>query len=159
MSKQTITNETLDQFTLEGVEQRFSVVKFENETVKKELLKEAKSEAERQAIVDEHVVKLSFDFSGVSVGELVRHHITTTTLYKMWYNNHGKTELTEERIGELFKSKQAIRVNVREILDGRKKKQADPLAPLKRIKKLKEEGKLTDEMVAHMIAELQDMSK
>jgi len=91
-----------------------------------------------------YTFEVEFDFGGVTERERLLQLVSQTTYRKMWYNNEirpntakdkdtGETVWSNEYIESLAKGEQpAFKVSIRELLDSRKTRTADPVTKAKK---------------------------
>jgi len=102
------------------------------------------NDAERQKFRARYTFQVAFDFANVTERERLAQLVSQTTYRKMWYNNDvrpntakdketGETVWTNDDIESLANGEQpAFRVSIRELLDGRKTRTADPVTKAKK---------------------------
>ena len=101
------------------------------------------NDAERVAFRQAHTFEVEFNFEGVTKRERMLQLVSQTTYRKMWYNNdvrpntapdkNGKIVWSNDKIEKLANGKQpAFQVSIRELLESRKKRVADPATKAKR---------------------------
>jgi len=144
MAKQTLVSQPAE-FVLDSIKRSFTRTFWGNipgdETGKGKM-----SQTEtRDAFLREHgeeaygieqtrrTVRIEMDFTGVTVEELIHANTASTTLYKMWYNNTGIAGWSEEAVEAFLRNdcekdgKTLVhRFTVRDVLDGRTRRVADP---------------------------------
>jgi len=92
---------------------------------------------------------IEFDFTNVTADEMQRQLASTTSYAKMLYNNEFHDLVTNNQIDEIeaLCAKGEYKCNVREMLDTRKTKSADPSARLnKDVKGMKDKGMSKDQI-------------
>jgi hypothetical protein len=99
-------------------------------------------------IIESHTINVDFDFADVSIEEMKKQLVSTTTFLKMFQNNELKG-LKDSEIVEM--SKVTVLIKVRNLLDGRSRKTVDPLLAMKKaVKAQKATGKSSAEILAEM---------
>ena len=105
-----------------------------------------KDVAEAKAMYKQsHTLQIEFDFTDVTADEMQRQLASTTSYAKMLYNN--ELVMLNEAECEALCKLGTYECNVREMLDTRKTKSADPSARLnKDVKGMKENGMTKDQI-------------
>ncbi len=141
-----ITN-AVDTTVFDGIKRTASTVIFESKETKDKLL--VGSDDEKKAVVNAHTLTVEFDFTGLTIDECVDQLVSTTSFMKLFQNNIiGNTDKrwTESEILETI-SKGTYHVTCRSLLDGRTRKESDPLIGIKNyINKAQSKGMSNDQI-------------
>ena len=131
--------------------QSFSTIKYESKAIKKELLFDLHPD-QVKAINKNHLVNGKFDFTGVTVAEIVTFLCSTTSVLKQYQNNE-LNGLNETEIPLLVDDDNLI-VSVRDMLDTTKTRVTAEASVDRAVDKMKKAGKSKDEIRAQLEQQL-----
>ena len=93
------------------------------------------------------IINIEFDFTGVTVNEMLKMSVSTTSFLKQYQNNVLK-HWDKEKVKE--KAKDVVKVSVRQMLDSIQRHEADPTTALEKVFS-KAKGKLSDKELAEIL--------
>ena len=131
--------ETLNVF--DGIKRTAETTIFESVETKKRLLNVP--EDEQKQVVKAHTLTVEFDFTGLTIDECVNQLVSTTSFMKLFQNNIiGNTDKRWDEATILeHVSKGTYHITCRSLLDDRTRREADPLAAIKKsIKNMQSKG-------------------
>jgi hypothetical protein len=103
-----------------------------------------------------HTLKIEFDFTGITIDEVVKQLVSTTSFMKLFQNNvigNTKDRWDEKKILDTV-SKGTYSIKCRDLLDNKRKHESDPMSAIVRqARKAKDKG-ISNEQILEQLTKM-----